>query len=85
MIPADLSAMLDSQFLDVKKWDYTVQSSYAFLEFTLKEFDDALTKAVVGNVARAKCVKGQWVSSIMQFYFQRFLHLLSTPLALVHL
>jgi len=80
MIPADLSVVLKSPLrpLDQKKWDYTVKSTYAFLEYALKEFDESLSAAI--TTAQTLPAGRWWWTWKIQPYFQRFRQLMQNPL-----
>lgn len=87
MIPADLSITLKFPLtpMDQKKWDYAVQSTYTFLEVSLKEFDESLTAAVTPAKSSTMSSVGRWRwASNMQLYFHQFIHLVQTPLRFVY-
>lgn len=80
MITADLAIALNSpsRHLDDKKWDYAVQSTYAYIEFALKEFDESLTAAVTNVEASPgkTCLR----ACDLPFHFRKFLQIMQIPL-----
>ncbi len=60
--------------------DYTVQSTYTFLEVSLKEFDESLTAAVITAKSSTATSVGRWRwASNIQLYIHQFIHLMQTP------
>ncbi|KLO05255.1 hypothetical protein SCHPADRAFT_911133 [Schizopora paradoxa] len=80
MIPADLKVLLQTpqRPLDQKKRDYAVQSTYAFLEFALRELDESLTAALIDTKPDPEA-KG-WRAWDIRAFFHHVVRLLQTPL-----